>query len=59
VRYDSSELDYAGYYSEKNPISADGYDSQHLYLGKGKVIYIANYTGSKDLREESVSILMI
>lgn len=52
VQFDNSELDYAGYYSEKNPISIDGNDSQHLYLRKGRVIYIVNYTGSLDLRDK-------
>lgn len=52
VQLDYSGLDYAGYYSEKNPMSTDGYDSQHLYLRKGKVIYIVNYTGSIDLRDK-------
>ena len=52
VQLDYSGLEYAGYYSEKNPMSADGFDSQHLYLRKGKVIYIVNYTGSIDLRDK-------
>lgn len=53
IRLDDTGLDYAGYYSETDPISADGYDSQHLYLRNGRVIYIVNYTGKTDLRDKT------
>lgn len=52
VKFDNSGLDYAGYYSEKDPLSTDGYDSQHLYLRKGRIIYTVNYTGSADLKDK-------
>lgn len=49
IRIDRADVDYAGYFSTKDPQIGG---NQTLYLRKGKKLIEVYYTGDKDLRSE-------